>query len=101
MAFDPLALSAIAGMALATFILRMGGVWMAGRKASSPFLRTSMRHAPGAILVAMLAPVVLAGGLPTIAAAGATVLVSRRTGNLPVAIVAGVVAFAALDSVLP
>jgi uncharacterized membrane protein len=101
MALDPLALAAVGGMALATFLLRLGGIWMAGRKASSPFLSTCMRHAPGAILTALLAPLVLAGGLPTVAAAGATVLVSRRTGNFPVAIVAGVGTFATLSLVFP
>jgi uncharacterized membrane protein len=97
MGLDPLSFAAIGGMALATFLLRMGGVWMAGRKASSPFFRTCMRHAPGAILTALLAPLILAGGVPALGGACVTFLASRRTGNLAVAMLTGVIAFVALE----
>lgn len=89
---DVHALAAIAGMAAATYLVRLMGVWMVGVREWSPFLAASLRHAPGGILVAMLAPTIVAGGFPALAAAAVTLVVSHRTGNLPVAMFAGVAA---------
>jgi uncharacterized membrane protein len=45
---------------------------------------------PGAILVSLVAPAVLTGGLVEVLAALAVVIVSLRTGSLPAAMVIGV-----------
>jgi uncharacterized membrane protein len=49
-------------------------------------------YIPGAILVSIVAPVVLTGGLAEALAALAVILVASRTGNLPIAMVTGVLA---------
>jgi uncharacterized membrane protein len=49
-------------------------------------------YIPGAILVSIVAPVVLAGGIAEALAALAVVLVASRTGSLPIAMVTGVLA---------
>jgi uncharacterized membrane protein len=58
-------------------------------------------YIPGAILVSLVAPTVLTGGLAETLAAVAVILVALRTGSLPVAMVAGVGAVLVLRAVLP
>jgi uncharacterized membrane protein len=54
---------------------------------------------PGAILVSLVAPVVLTGGLAEALAAVAVVFVAVRTGSLPAAMVTGVGAIVVLRGV--
>lgn len=92
-------LVAIVGMAAATYATRATGLWLVGRGKTHPFLSACLRHAPAAILIALISPVVLAGGLPTITAAVVTLVVSLRTGNLAVAMLTGVAAASLLEVV--
>ena len=90
MALDPQALFTILLMALATYATRAGGLWLASRLTLSGRVEAWLDHIPGAMLVSIVAPVVLASG-PAEALAGlAVVLVAWRTGSLPVAMVMGV-----------
>jgi len=89
-ALDPQTLLAILLMALATYATRAGGLWLASRLRLSRRVEAWLDHIPGAILVSIVAPVVLASG-PAEALAGlAVVLVAWRMGSLPVAMVTGV-----------
>jgi branched chain amino acid efflux pump len=89
---DPLTLLTIVLMALVTYATRAGGLWLARRLALSERAEAWLDHIPGAILVSIVAPVVLAGGLAEALAALAVILVASRTGSLPVAMVTGVCA---------
>jgi uncharacterized membrane protein len=89
---DPLTLLTIVLMALVTYATRAGGLWLASRLALSERAEAWLDHIPGAILVSIVAPVVLAGGLAEALAALAVILVASRTGSLPVAMVTGVCA---------
>jgi uncharacterized membrane protein len=100
MAADPYALVAILGMAAVTLVVRLSGIWMVGRGGASPFLARCLRHAPGGLLVAMLAPTIVAGGLATVLAASATLAVASRTGNLAFGMLAGVVVVILAGAVL-
>jgi uncharacterized membrane protein len=82
---------AILLMALATYATRSGGLWLASRLDLSERAGTWLDEIPGAILVSLVAPTVLTGGLAEALAAIAVVLVALRTGSLPAAMVAGVV----------
>lgn len=53
----------------------------------SPSIACWLEHLPGAILVALVAPTVLASGLPETLAALATALVARLTGSVLAAVV--------------
>jgi len=94
--FDPGTLLTIFLMALATYSTRAGGLWLASRFDLSERAGAWLDQIPGAILVSLVAPVVLTGGLVEAFAAIAVVLVSLRTGSLPAAMVTGVVTVLAL-----
>ncbi len=101
MSSDPRALLTIALMALATYATRSGGLWLASRLALSERMEAWLGYIPGAILVSLVAPTVLTGGLAETLAAVAVILVALRTGSLPVAMVAGVGAVVVLRALLP
>ena len=92
MALDTLTLLTIVLMALATYATRAGGLWLASRLALSERAEAWLDYIPGAILVSIVAPVVLAGGIAEALAALAVILVASRTGSLPIAMVTGVLA---------
>jgi uncharacterized membrane protein len=93
---DPLTIITILLMAVATYATRAGGLWLASRLELSGRVEAWLDYIPGAILVSIVAPVVLASGLAEALAALAVVLVASRTGSLPVAMVTGVCALLVL-----
>ena len=92
MGLDPTILLAILLMALATYATRAGGLWIANRFELSERAGAWLDAIPGAILVSLVAPTVLTGGLAETLAATAVVLVALRTGSFPLAMATGVVA---------
>ena len=100
MTLDFQALITILLMALATYATRAGGLWLASRLALSDRVEAWLGYIPGAILVSLVAPTVLTGGLAETLAAVAVILVALRTGSLPVAMVTGVGAVLALRALL-
>ncbi len=87
---DLLTLLAILLMALATYATRAGGLWLASRFDLSERARAWLDQIPGAILVSLVAPTVLTGGLAEALAAVAVALVAVWTGSLSAAMVTGV-----------
>ena len=96
MGFDPGTLLTISLMALATYSTRAGGLWLANQFDLSERAGAWLDQIPGAILVSLVAPAVLTGGLVEVVAAIAVVIISLRTGSLPAAMVTGVVTVLAL-----
>ncbi len=90
MSLGPQALAAILGMALATYATRAGGLWIVSRFELPERLRAALEYTPGAILLSIVVPAVIAGGLAELFAALAAALVARRTGSLLFAVAAGV-----------
>lgn len=84
------ALLTIVGMALVTYSTRAGGMWL--MRFTSPSARTErvLQHIPGSVLAAIIAPAAVAHGAEGILAVGVTALVSLRSRNLLLAMVAGV-----------
>jgi uncharacterized membrane protein len=80
----------ITGMALVTYATRAGGLWLMGRVRPTPRVEAWLRHLPGAILAALIAPAALASGPAEALATAVTVLVAARTGSVLGAMVAGV-----------
>ena len=89
---ETLTLFTILGMALVTYATRAGGFWLMGLVTPSPRIEAWLRQIPGAVLVAIIAPTVLASSLAETLAALATVLVAIRTKNVLAAMVIGVAA---------
>ncbi len=90
MRVDPLVLLTILLMASTIYATRAMGFWLASRLSLSGRAEIWLNHIPGAILVSIVAPTVLASGLAGALAAVAVVLVALRTASLPLAMVAGV-----------
>ena len=97
---DTRALITILGMALVTYATRAGGFWLMGLVTPSPRIEAWLRQIPGAVLVAIIAPTVLASSLAETLAALASALVALRTKNVLVAMVVGVGAVWMLRMVL-
>jgi len=97
---ETLTLITILGMALVTYATRAGGFWLMGLVTPSPRIEAWLRQIPGAVLVAIIAPTVLASSLAETLAALATVLVAIRTKNVLAAMVIGVAAVFLLRLIL-
>ena len=97
---ETLMLITILGMALVTYATRAGGFWLMGIVTPSPRIEAWLRQIPGAVLVAIIAPTVLASSLAETLAALATVLVAIRTKNVLIALLVGVAAVWLLRLVL-
>ncbi|SFZ85717.1 Branched-chain amino acid transport protein [Devosia enhydra] len=86
------ALIAIAGMAAVTIAIRMGGLLVADRLPREGFAAAWLRHIPGAVLAALVAPAIANGGLPEWLAAALAVAAFIATRSLIATMVAGVLA---------
>lgn len=86
----------ILGMSLVTYLTKASGLWLLGTVDLSERARTGLEALPGGIVVAILAPSLLQGGVAEWLAAALVVGVAARTdGVLPALAtgVGGVVAF--------
>jgi len=100
MSLDMKAWLAIAGMALVTYLTRAAGLFLSSRMNLSPRGEAFLGALPGSILTAIVAPAVLAQGTPEALASAITVAVAAWRKNLPLAMLAGVVAVYVLRLVL-
>jgi uncharacterized membrane protein len=80
----------ILAMAVATYATRAGGFWLMRFVTPSPRVEAWLRHLPGSVLVALIAPVIVAGGLIGATGALATALVAVRTKSLLLSMMVGV-----------
>ncbi|WP_137181078.1 AzlD family protein [Roseomonas sp. AR75] len=83
-------LVAILGMALATYACRAGGYALLRTFRPPPFVEAMLRHLPGALFAAYVAPPLVNGGLYAWAGAVAVVVVQILTRNMGLSIPAGV-----------
>ena len=81
---------AIAGMALLAFGVRAAGFLLAERLPQTGAVSRWFQQIPPAILVSLVAPAVLTGGLPERAAALVTGVTAALSRNLLLAMVLGV-----------
>ena len=91
----------IVGMGLITYGTRAGGVWLMSRVKPSPLIEAWMRHIPGAVLVAIVAPAALTNGTADALGALTAALVAVRSRNMTLTIVVGIVAVVFLRRLLP
>ena len=80
----------IAGAALGTYLLRIGGLLLAEHLPSKGPVKHFMDALPGTILLSLVAPGILAEGAWGILAAGTTAFTAYRTRNLFLAMVLGI-----------
>jgi uncharacterized membrane protein len=80
----------VVAMALVTYATRAGGLWLMARVRPSPRLEAGLRHMPGAVLAALIAPLAWSGGAAERLALLVTALVAARSGNMLLALISGV-----------
>jgi len=90
MTISPEALLAISGMALVTFLVKAGGLLLANRLPRDGFAASWLRHIPGAVLAALVAPALVTGSAAEVIAAAATGLAFILSRNLLLAMGLGV-----------
>jgi len=78
LAIDPLTLSAILVMALTTYATRVGGLFLRARRAPSAATQSALDAIPPAVLIAVVAPTMLATGWPETIAAALTAVAATR-----------------------
>jgi branched chain amino acid efflux pump len=93
------ALIAIVGMAIATYVTRLAGLWLVRSFEPSGRTKAALDAVPPAILMAVIAPQVLTAGVPETLASVITVVAALRL-PLIVALAAGVAAVVGLRLVL-
>ena len=87
----------IVGMAVVTYATRASGLWLGNRFGIPPWLDDALAAVPGTILVSLVAPAIVAAGIPGIVAAVATVSVAiALRGNVILPMIVGVLVAAAL-----
>ncbi|MAN44586.1 MAG: branched-chain amino acid transport [Hyphomonas sp.] len=89
---SPEAFIAILGMALVTIAIKAGGLLLADRLPRQGFAAAWLRHIPGAVLAALVAPALVTGSPAEMIAAIATGGIFILTRNLFAAMAAGVLA---------
>lgn len=87
---SPEAVIAIVGMALVTIAIKAGGLLLADRLPREGFGAAWLRHIPGAVLAALVAPALVTGSPAEVIAAAMTALVHVVTRNLLAAMATGV-----------
>lgn len=97
---SPEVLLTILGMAAVTFAIRAGGLLLADRLPRTGLVAAWMRHLPGAVLAALVAPAVANGGPAELVATGVTLVTYLATKNLFLAMIAGVLAVVAARMLL-
>ncbi|MGE0212571.1 MAG: AzlD family protein [Parvibaculaceae bacterium] len=95
MSLDPLTLLAILGMAAATYLTRITGLWLVRFLDISGRVKAALDAVPPAILMAVIAPTAFATGWAETAAAGVTVLAALRLPFI-LAVVTGIVSVVVL-----
>lgn len=90
----------IAGMAIATYLTRAGGLWLMERVTPSPRAQAALEALPGAVLVALIAPMALTRSPVEGVASVLVVITMIRTGSLLAAVIVGVVSVALLRLVI-
>ena len=96
MSAAPADLLLILGLGLATYATRAGGFWLARRVRPGPFVAAWLRHLPGAVLAALVAPMAVAAGPAGWGAAVLGFALMRWPGRFLLAMVAGLAAFVLL-----
>lgn len=99
MSLDPNTVLAIAGMALATYLTRIAGLWLLQIANVRGRARSAMDALPPAVLMAVIAPTVLATGLAETLAAAVTIAAAFRLPLL-VAVATGVASVVALRALI-
>lgn len=91
----------LGGMAVATYLTRITGLFLIARVKPTPRVEAFLRHVPASILVAIIVPNLVKGSPPELLAAGLTAIVAAWTRSLLAALLAGVLAVVLFRGIWP
>ncbi|AFZ72295.1 AzlD family protein [Natronobacterium gregoryi] len=97
---DPAVVGIILAMAAVTVAAKVGGIWVVRRIEVTDRLEAGLSVLPGAIVIAVLGPELVAGGPAEWAAAAVVLVVMWRTASILLALCAGVVGVVAFRALL-
>lgn len=86
----------ILGLAITSYSIRIGGYLLAVRLPQEGGWARGMEALPGCLIIALVALMMLNGGVIEWVAGGTVFLVAAKTRNLPISMLAGMVIVAAL-----
>lgn len=90
MQMSTVSLIAIAGMAVGTYLTRVGGYWLVSQFELTPRFQAWLSYVPGAIFVSLIVPKLAHGGPAKWIAGLAALIVAWRSGNILYAMLAGI-----------
>lgn len=91
----------ILGMALITYLTRASGFWLAEKTGKLPnSVERTLGFIPGTIIISIIAPAIFTEGLINLAASLTCLLISLKSRNIVVVMVAGVAMVAILRNYL-
>ena len=70
---------ALCSMALATYLCRIGGVWLMDHLPPSPSLKRALHALPGSIILATIVPLGMKGGVSALCGLGMAMLIMALT----------------------
>ncbi|ADD67796.1 branched-chain amino acid transport [Denitrovibrio acetiphilus DSM 12809] len=82
----------ILGMCIATYVTRMSGFYIASRFEMTPRFKTALAGVPIAIIVSIIAPSIIEGGVPEYLASAVVLIFALRKFGLITCLVAGIIA---------
>jgi len=91
---------AILVMALVTYLTRVGGFWLMILVPEGGFVRRWLHHLPGAVIIAIVAPMALEGGWGAPVAIAATVTMAMLRRSALIALFGAVALVAVLRQVI-
>lgn len=100
MTLDPTTMVVILVMAVAAAICRLAGFYFMGLIPITPRLEAGLKAIPLAVMLGIIIPPVLRGGIPEAIGLAATLLAMRLSGSDVAAVVAGIGSVALARAVL-
>lgn len=97
---DAHTIAAILVMALVTYLTRVGGFWLMSLVPEGGFVRRWLHHLPGAVVIAIVAPMALEGGWAAPLAIAAAVTMGMLRQSALIAIFGAVALVAVLRQVI-
>jgi uncharacterized membrane protein len=97
---DPVVVGVIVAMAVLTYLTKAGGLWLLGHVEPSERVDAGLSVLPGAVVVAIVGPELVAGGPSAWLAGAVVVLLTRKTGSLLAALVGGIGVLLAVRAVI-
>ncbi len=93
------AVQALVCMAAATYLCRLGGVWLMDHLPPTPRTRRALQALPGSIIVSTVVPLGVMGGTAALIALGVAMFVMFKLRRDVLALVAGMVTVALLRQI--